>query len=119
MTKRFRFGFALLLAAMLWAAAAHGWSFGVCGDSRDDRDGVFPRILAEVRDSDMEFLIHAGDLERPGGAKSWTAFKEKTAGFSKPMHIVIGNHEIYKSSREEFARFFGLSSTSYAFTHKD
>jgi 3',5'-cyclic AMP phosphodiesterase CpdA len=119
MRKRFRFGFAFLLAVMLWAAAAHGWSFGVCGDSRDDKDGIFPRILAEVRDSDMEFLIHVGDLERPGGAKSWTAFKEKTAGFPKPMHIVIGNHEIYKSSREEFARFFGLSSTFHAFTHKN
>jgi len=119
MKKRFQFCFALLLAALLWAAAAHGWSFAVCGDSRDDKDGVFLRLLAEVRDSDMEFLIHTGDIERPGGAKSWIAFKEKTAGFPKPLYIVIGNHEIYKSSREEFARFFGLPSTFHAFTHRN
>ena len=119
MTRRFRSGFALLLAAMLWASAAFGWSFAVCGDSRDDTGGVFPRILAEVRDSDMEFLVHTGDLERPGGTKSWKAFRAKTADFAKPLHIAIGNHELYRSSREEFLGFFGLPSTSYAFTHRD
>jgi 3',5'-cyclic AMP phosphodiesterase CpdA len=104
---------------LLWASAAFGWSFAVCGDSRDDKDGIFPRILAAVRDSDMDFLLHTGDLERPGGARSWKAFKAKTAGFPKPLYVAIGNHELNSSSREEFARFFGLSSTSYAFTHKD
>lgn len=119
MTARLRFGFVLIFVALLWAAAAHGWSFGVCGDSRDDKDGIFPRILAEVRDSDMEFLIHTGDLERPGGKKSWRMFKAKTASFPKPLHIAIGNHEIRGGTREEFARFFGLGSTSYGFTHRD
>lgn len=40
MMKRFRSGSALLLAALLWATAAHPWSFGVCGDSRDDKNGI-------------------------------------------------------------------------------
>lgn len=119
MMKRIRSGSALLLAGMLWASAAFGWSFGVCGDSQDDRKGVFPRILAAVRDSDMEFLLHTGDLERPGGTRSWAGFKAKTAGFPKPLRVVIGNHEIRGGTREEFARFFGLRSTSYGFTHKD
>src|SRR3989337_1935844 len=117
MRKRFRFGSVLLLAGLLWASAAFGWSFGVCGDSRDDRYGVFPRILAAVRDSDMEFLLHTGDLERPGGKKSWEAFKAKAADFPKPLYVVIGNHELRGGTREEFARFFGLPSTSYGFTH--
>lgn len=119
MMKRFRSGSALLLAALLWATAAHAWSFGVCGDSRDDKNGIFPGILAAVRDSDMEFLLHTGDLERPGGKKSWEAFKAKTAGFGKPLYVGIGNHEIQGGTREEFARFFGLRSTSYGFTHRD
>lgn len=119
MTKRVRTGSVLLLVALVWASAAFGWSFGVCGDSRDDKNGIFPRILAAVRDSDMEFLLHTGDLVRPGGTKSWEAFRAKTADFPKPIHVVIGNHEIQGGTREEFARFFGLPSTSYGFTHKD
>src|SRR5512134_57180 len=119
MRKRYRTGFALLLAALLCASAAYGWSFGVCGDSRDDKNGVFPRILAAVRDSDMEFLLHTGDLERPGGTNSWEAFRAKTADFPKPLHVVMGNHELKGGTREEFARFFGLASTSYGFTRRN
>jgi 3',5'-cyclic AMP phosphodiesterase CpdA len=117
--KQIRTGSLLLLAALLWASAAFGWSFGVCGDSRDDRYGIFPRILAAVRDSDMEFLLHTGDLERPGGKRSWEAFQAKTAGFPKPIRVAVGNHELRGGTREEFARFFGLPSTSYGFTHKE
>lgn len=114
-----RCGALLALALLVWATAAFGWSFGVCGDSRDDRNGVFPRILSSVRDSDMEFLLHTGDLARPGGAKSWEAFKAEAADFPKPLYLVIGNHELRGGTREEFARFFGLTTTSYGFTHKD
>ncbi|HSL92889.1 MAG TPA: metallophosphoesterase [Candidatus Limnocylindrales bacterium] len=114
-----RCGALLALALLVWATAAFGWSFGVCGDSRDDRNGVFPRILSSVRDSDMEFLLHTGDLARPGGTKSWEAFKAEAADFPKPLYLVIGNHELRGGTREEFARFFGLTTTSYGFTHKD
>lgn len=119
MTKRLPIGSAVLLVALLWASAAFGWSFGVCGDSRDDKNGIFPQILAAVRDSDMEFLLHTGDLVRSGGTKSLEAFKAKTVDFPKPIYVVIGNHELRGGTREEFARFFGLPSTSYGFTHKD
>jgi predicted phosphodiesterase len=116
---RFRFGYVVVLLVLLWRCVAYGWSFGVCGDSRDDKSGIFPRILAAVRDSDMEFLLHTGDIERPGGTKSWEAFQAKTADFGKPLYIAIGNHEIHGGTREEFARFFGVANPFYGFTHKD
>ncbi len=106
-------------AALGWASVAFGWSFGVVGDTRDDKHGVFPRILAAVADSDMEFLIHTGDLERPGGTKSWETFRQRTAGFPKPLHVVIGNHEIRGGDEKEFAKFFGLPGPSYSFTHRN
>jgi len=58
-------------AALGWASASFGWSFGVVGDTRDDRNGVFSRILAAVAESDMELLVHTGDLERSGGTNAW------------------------------------------------
>ena len=108
-----------LLVLLLWGHGAFGWSFGVCGDSRDDSRGVFPRILAAVEKSDMEFLLHTGDLERSGGAASWQTFRERTKEFPKPLFLVIGNHELQGATAEEFARFFDLPGTSYSITHKD
>lgn len=112
---------AILLSTLvlLLPAAARAWTFGVCGDSRDDRRGIFPRILASVETSGMEFLIHLGDLERPGGESSWERFRKTTARFSKPLHPVIGNHELRGGTREGFASFFGLPGTSRSFDHKD
>lgn len=106
-------------AALGWASAAHAWSFGVVGDTRDDRHGVFPRILSAVAGSDMEFLLHTGDLERKGGTVAWEEFRRRTAGFPKPLRVVIGNHEVHGARPEEFARFFGLPGASYSFTHKN
>ncbi|MGE5664644.1 MAG: metallophosphoesterase family protein [Deltaproteobacteria bacterium] len=117
--RRKSFVILLAAAALAWASAAFGWSFGVVGDTRDDRNGVFTRILATVADSDMEFLIHTGDLERPGGTKSWKSFRRRTAGFPKPLHVVIGNHEVRGGTAKEFAAFFGLPGSSYSFTRKN
>jgi 3',5'-cyclic AMP phosphodiesterase CpdA len=110
----------LLLLVLLQAANAFGWAFAVCGDSRDDTDGIFAQILSAVDASDMEFLLHTGDLERVGGDGAWGTFRKRTSGFRKPLRVVIGNHELRKpGTREGFAKFFGLSGTSYSFTHKD
>ncbi|MGZ9197282.1 MAG: metallophosphoesterase family protein [Candidatus Deferrimicrobiaceae bacterium] len=117
--RKIRIG-GLVLLVFLWAANAFAWSFAVAGDSRDDRDGILPRILAEVDRSDMEFLIHTGDLEHVGGNEAWESFRKRTSRFRKPLRVVIGNHDFHKpGSREEFAKFFGLPGTNYSFTHKD
>ena len=108
-----------LLILLVRGHVAFGWSFAVCGDSRDDSHGVFPRILAAVEKSDMAFLLHTGDLERSGGTVSWQTFRERTKRFPKPLFLVIGNHELQGATAVEFARFFGLPGASYSFTHKD
>ena len=109
----------LLVLSLLLPAVGQAWTFGVCGDSRDDTHGVLPRILSAVRDSEMEFLLHTGDLENVGGGRSWERFRRRAEGFPKPLYPVFGNHELPGSSREEFARFFGLPGTSYSFDHRD
>lgn len=110
---------AAAVLACIWATSAFAWSFGVCGDTRDDRNGVFPRILGAVERSDMEFLVHTGDLERVGGPAAWETFRAKTRGFTRPLYVTIGNHELHGATPEEFARFFGLPGPSYSFRHKD
>ena len=105
---------------LLWASYAFAWSFGVCGDSRDDRDGIFPQILAAVDNSDMEFLLHTGDMVNKDSPDEWDAYRKATARFGKPLHVVIGNHELYGGGKPgKFAERFGLPGTSWSFTHKD
>jgi 3',5'-cyclic AMP phosphodiesterase CpdA len=110
----------LALLGLLWAANAFAWSFAVCGDSRGDADGIFPQILSAVDGSDMEFLLHTGDMvgrESPG---EWARYREATARFRKPLRVVIGNHELYGGGTpEKFAERFGLPGASWSFTHKD
>ena len=109
-----------VLFVLLLATNAFGWSFAVCGDSRDDKDGIFPQILSAVDDSDMEFLLHLGDMVNNDSPGEWDKYREATARFRKPLRVVIGNHELYGGGRPgTFAERFGLPGTSWSFTHKD
>jgi 3',5'-cyclic AMP phosphodiesterase CpdA len=110
----------LVLLVLLWAGNAFAWSFAVAGDSRDDRDGIFPQILSAVDNSDMEFLLHTGDMVNKDSPGEWDLYLEATARFRKPLFVVIGNHELYGGGTpEKFAERFGLPGASWSFTHKD
>lgn len=112
--------FSIFLVVFLWASHAFAWSFAVCGDSRGDRDGIFPQILAAVESSDMEFLLHTGDMVNEDNPGEWGKYREATARFRKPLRVVIGNHELYGGGKpEEFAERFGIPGTSWSFTHRD
>lgn len=116
---RKQFLFALLLA-LLWTGHAFAWSFAVCGDSRDDKDGIFPQILSAVDNSDMEFLVHLGDMVNRDSPEEWDLYRAATARFHKPLRVVIGNHELYGGGTpEKFAERFGLPGASWSFSHKD
>ncbi len=110
----------VLLVTLLWTGHAFAWSFAVCGDSRDDKDLIFPQILSAVDDSDMEFLIHTGDFVNKDAPVEWEKYREATASFRKPLRAVIGNHELYGGGTPgKFAERFGLPGVSWSFTHKD
>ena len=91
------------------ARAADAWSFAFTSDSHNDKTGVFARILAAVDNSDMEFLVHGGDMVNRNSREEWGRFLRATARFRKPLYPVIGNHERDgKDARERFAERFGL-----------
>jgi 3',5'-cyclic AMP phosphodiesterase CpdA len=111
---------ALILVILLWTSHAFAWSFAVGGDSRDDKDGIFPQILSAVDNSDMEFLLHTGDMVNHDSPREWDIYREATARFRKPVRVVIGNHEIYGGGTPgKFAERFGLPGASWSFTHRD
>jgi 3',5'-cyclic AMP phosphodiesterase CpdA len=110
----------LVLLTLLWTSHASAWSFAVCGDSRDDKDGIFPQILSAVDNSDMEFLLHTGDMVNKESPAEWDLYRKATARFRKPLRVVIGNHELQGGGTpEKFAERFGLPGASWSFTHKD
>jgi 3',5'-cyclic AMP phosphodiesterase CpdA len=109
----------LSVVVLLWAGSAFAWAFAFCGDNRDDVDGIFPQIVSAVQNSDMEFLLHGGDLVPNGTDAEWEAFRGITAPFRKPLRVVVGNHDVRKGTRERFAREFGLTGTNYSFRHRD
>jgi 3',5'-cyclic AMP phosphodiesterase CpdA len=110
----------LVLLVLFCSANAFGWAFAVCGDSQNDKDGIFPQILSAVDNSDMEFLLHTGDMVGNDSSGEWDLFRETTARFRKPLRVVIGNHELYGGgTSEKFAERFGLPGSSWSFTHKD
>ena len=109
-----------VLVLLLLAGNAFAWSFALTGDSHDDRSGLFARILAAVGDSDMEFLVHTGDMVERNTGPEWSRFRKAAVSLRKPLHPVIGNHELNGArAKERFAERFGLSGASYSFTHKD
>jgi 3',5'-cyclic AMP phosphodiesterase CpdA len=110
----------LVLAVPLRPGNADAWSFAFASDSHNDRNGVFARVLAAVEDSDMEFLVHGGDMVDRNTREEWGRFLRATALFRKPLYPVIGNHELGgKDAKGRFARRFDLPGTSYSFAHRD
>ncbi|MEW6719753.1 MAG: metallophosphoesterase, partial [Thermodesulfobacteriota bacterium] len=109
-----------LLAVLLWAGFAFAWSFAVTGDSHDDGEETFRAILQAVDRSDMEFLIHTGDLVPRDGEREWRRLREATAPFGKPIHPAAGNRDgSGPEARKRFAKRFGLPGTEYSFTRRD
>ncbi len=122
------------------------WSFAVSGDSRNCGDVVMPAIASNARSHDIEFYWHLGDF-RAGTAPdedmqnsghkltqaeyrkaAWDDFlKHEMAPFASiPVHLVIGNHELYlhgntAADKElshqafitKFSKWIGGSKTAY------
>lgn len=123
------------------------WRFAVSGDSRNCGDVVVPAIAKSVLEHKVEFYWHLGDFRLGYGIdddmknlgnppanladyqkKAWDDFtSQQIAPFgSLPVHLGIGNHELYfhgttaaddELSHEEFIKKFspwlGGSKTAY------
>jgi hypothetical protein len=125
------------------------WRFAVSGDSRNCGDLVMPAIAKSVLEHKVEFYWHLGDfrlgyridedIQNSGNPpsnigdyqqKAWDDFiSQQIAPFgSLPVHLGIGNHELYfhgttdaddELSHAEFIKKFGqwLGGSKTAYYH--
>ena len=141
--------FAVLVPVRFQAQDTSGgtWRFAVSGDSRNCGDVVMPAIAKSVLEHKVEFYWHLGDFRLGYGIdddmknsgnppanladyqkKAWDDFiSQQIAPFgSLPVHLGIGNHELYfhgttdaddELSHAEFIKKFsqwvGGSKTAY------
>jgi predicted phosphodiesterase len=96
------------------AGAGIGFSFAVCGDSRDNPD-IYQRVLDAVLEDGSEFLIHTGDLVNRGTASQWEGFREQMAGFALPFYPVPGNHDALNGDLEGYLAHGGAPAAHYSF----
>jgi 3',5'-cyclic AMP phosphodiesterase CpdA len=96
------------------AAAIPGFTFAVCGDSRDNPD-VYAKVLAGIMASNSEFLIHTGDLVNHGSEDLWREFQGTMASFDLPFYPVPGNHDGLGGQLDGYLAHSGASAAHYSF----
>lgn len=80
----------------------------IFGDTKEGVD-IFTRIMeACERDSEIEAIVHTGDLVHGGCSKEFSALGEIIQKTSrKPFLPVPGNHDFHNGSQQEYSTAFG------------
>lgn len=98
------------------AAAALGFTFAVCGDSRGN-PAVYRKVLDAVASDGSQFLIHTGDLVNEGTEAQWQVFRETMARFDLPFYPLPGNHDGLDGGLEGFLAHSGAPAAHYSFDY--
>jgi predicted phosphodiesterase len=131
---------AVLLGIVTWGAArisptisepptfsspadAKLWSFAFVGDTHEGR-GITDRIFAKLRDANMEFVVHLGDIvDRGDSDEQWEYVLNEAAKNRLRLMPVVGNHDKEKCYDDQgeirFRQYFAhLPRTFYHFRHR-
>ncbi|GEM_PF-623643 len=83
------------------------FSFAVLGDNRNNQT-VFTEILRRIdADPDIRFAVDLGDLVFDGEREKYRFFLEQIGGFTKPLLVAPGNHDIREGGRAVYYDAFG------------
>ncbi|HEY1599781.1 MAG TPA: metallophosphoesterase [Pirellulales bacterium] len=99
------------------------WSFAFVGDTHEGR-GITDRIFAKMREANLEFVVHLGDLvDRGDSDEQWEYVLAEAAQNRLRIMPVVGNHDKEKcyDDRGEirFRQYFShLPRTFYHFRHR-
>jgi predicted phosphodiesterase len=102
------------------------WSFGFVGDTHAGMtDATVNQIFHRLAQSDVEFVLHLGDMVDQGESEAqWQSFLDLARQHRLRLLPVVGNHDVMStySDRGEirFRRHFPwLPATYYHFRHRD
>jgi len=94
------------------------FQFAIVGDNRDG-EKVYTQLMKAVIERKPYFLINLGDMIPYPHEREWQAFFEISKQINLPFFPVVGNHDVWTSSRgrEIYRKQFSLpgGSTYYAF----
>ena len=106
--------------AKITAATQEGpLSFVVIGDTRGGR-GVFEKLLASIKDEDIQFMVILGDFVRTPamGYHKYFIYEINEVHPRFPVLLVAGNHDLdAPGGQETFKRLYG--PLNYYFQYKE
>ena len=107
-TSRFRFGSP--------DAREHGsFKFMLMSDVQeaiDDVQDIYERMNEE---SDVRFLLGAGDLTEQGTEEQLRVFRDELLGLEVPYYTTLGNHELGSDNPPKYQDWFGRANFQFAF----
>lgn len=91
------------------------FTFAVLGDNKGGY-ALFDALMEDINHrSEVAFAINLGDLVPKGNKRSFRRFlKEIQGDLSIPLIMVMGNHDLYGGSSENYQEIFG--KTYYSFS---
>lgn len=81
------------------------FSFAVVGDSQG-RNEILSQIITQVNSSEVDFLVHLGDMVPSGQKTEYASFQETVSALDFPLYTVLGNHDIRNGGKQIYSDIF-------------
>lgn len=90
--------------------------FALMTDSHHNYNDLGTVVSALNNRSDLNFVVHTGDMTDSGYNFEYDAFIQKFSALNVPSFVVIGNHDAIGKGRKIYKNFFG--DFNYAFVYR-
>jgi hypothetical protein len=98
------------------ASLREPWSFAVLNDVQDAVDRIEQLLVRINQESEVRFVVSAGDLTEQGTAQQMAAYQGKLAALDRPYYTTLGNHDVgADNERPSFTDWFGRASFHFEY----
>lgn len=87
--------------------------FGVFSDTQRWYDETHDAVVSLNHRSDIDFVIHCGDLTDFGISKEFEWQRDILQGLRVPYVVLLGNHDCIGSGKEVYRKVFGRENFSF------